>query len=80
MAMNSQQRVLTMAEAAQYLRINYCTLSRKVGMGEIPSFRIGSKILFRMDTLNSWIAAQEVQGVEPAAESTGCGVLRRVNE
>ena len=53
------KEIMTMAEAAEYLRLNYCTLSRKVKAGKIPAFRIGSKILFRLSALEKWIAAQE---------------------
>jgi|GEM_PF-1204106 len=77
-----REHVLTMSEAARYLRLNYCTLSRKVKSGEIPAFRVGTKILFRVASLEAWIAGQEAGGINQHTtnniEHQRGGVLRRI--
>lgn len=53
--------VLTMKEAAEYLRCNYVVLSQKAKAGEVPCFKFGSKVMFRKAALQEWIGKQEVR-------------------
>ncbi len=71
--------VLTMKEAAKMLRMNYFTLSRKANAKEVPSFRVGTRILFRLESLNAWITEQE-QPQRTNSPEPSKGVLRRINE
>jgi excisionase family DNA binding protein len=49
--------VLTTREAAQYLKISLPTLHRRVREGEIPYFRIGRALRFRVEDLDAFVAA-----------------------
>lgn len=54
--------VLTLAETHKYYfhgKISKDKLYSEVRAGRIPHVRIGSKILFRRDTLNAWFKQQE---------------------
>ena len=54
--------VLTLTEVHQYYfqgKISKDKLYSEVRAGRIPHARIGSKILFRRDTLNAWFKEQE---------------------
>lgn len=44
-----QTRILTMAEVAAILRVHRSTVSRLVKSGQLPSYKIGGRILFRED-------------------------------
>ncbi len=58
----STAEVLTLAEAHKYYfqeKISKDKLYSEVRAGRIPHVRIGSKILFRRDTLNAWFKQQE---------------------
>lgn len=53
---------LTVTEAWEHIferKISKDTLYNEVRAGRIPHTRIGSKILFRRDTLNAWFEEQE---------------------
>jgi excisionase family DNA binding protein len=62
--MEQTSDVLKSKEAAQFLRADYCTLMRKAKNGEVPSFRIGGKVLFRRSTLEAWMDEQERKSVK----------------
>jgi len=63
LALNTLEfEVLTLAEAHKYYfqeKISKDKLYSEVRAGRIPHARIGSKILFRRDTLNAWFEEQE---------------------
>lgn len=51
--------VLDSDEAADFLRLPVDTLRKRVRAGEIPSFKIGSLLRFRVAELEQWIADQK---------------------
>ncbi len=51
--------ILTVAEVAEYLRINPQTVYRKAKAGEIPAMRIGRAIRFRRTELDAWLKSKE---------------------
>ena len=51
--------IFDLKEAADYLRCSKETLYRKARKGELPVYRIGSRILIRKESLDRWIAEQE---------------------
>jgi len=46
-------------EAAKMLHVSVKTLQRKRKAGSIPFVRIGTRVLYSVDTLRTWIAEQE---------------------
>ncbi|OAB30199.1 hypothetical protein PMSD_20655 [Paenibacillus macquariensis subsp. defensor] len=50
---------LTVAEAAEKLKISTSTLYDLVKKKQVPHFRIGQKIFFRLEALEDWILSME---------------------
>ena len=55
--------ILTVKEAASYMRSSDWKIYMMVKAGQIPHFRVGGKILFRKETLDQWMAGQERKSV-----------------
>ena len=51
--------VLDGKQAAQYLNISYWSVITRAKKGLLPSFTIGSRVLFRKESLEEWMQAQE---------------------
>ena len=51
--------VLDGKQAAQYLKISYCSVITRAKKGLLPSFTIGSRVLFRKESLEEWMREQE---------------------
>lgn len=49
------EKILTLEEAARYLRVAPVTLYRKVRRGEVPAARLGKSWRFHRDQLEEWI-------------------------
>ena len=47
--------VMTVEEAAQYLRMNPQTVYRRAEAGELPAIRIGRSLRFKRDLLDEWL-------------------------
>lgn len=47
--------VLTSEEAAAYLKMPVDVLRKRVRKGEVPSFKIGSLLRFRISELDAWL-------------------------
>jgi len=69
--------MLTAQEAADFLKISYYTILQKSKAGQIPSCRIGSRVLFSLETLTAWVEEMEQASVKPAPEA-GYGRLRKI--
>ncbi len=54
---------LTAKEAAKYLGISYWLCLEMCKRGEVPHIRAGSRVLFRRESLDQWMAAQEQASV-----------------
>lgn len=54
--------VLTVAEVAEYLKVNERTVYRLANSKQIPAFKVGSSWRFKRDELEAWIHAQSQTG------------------
>ncbi len=50
-----KNELLTISELASYLSIKVKTLYAKVEAGEIPHYRIGRLVRFRLDEIDAWL-------------------------
>ena len=57
--MDTTDRLMTVAETAEYLNCNQQSLRKWVREKRIPSIRIGKCIRFRESSLKRWIDKQE---------------------
>jgi excisionase family DNA binding protein len=60
---------MTAKPAAKYIGISYWKLLELAKAGRVPHVRIDGRILFRRESLDQWLAAQEqasLKKVEPA--------------
>jgi excisionase family DNA binding protein len=60
--------LLSVPELSAYLGIKSKTLYAKIGAGEIPHYRIGRLIRFRLDEINGWLEGcknSKAPAVEP---------------
>ena len=57
---------LSAKQAAFYLGVSYWTLLSMVREGKIRHFKVGSKILFRQQSLDEWIVAAEEESIQQA--------------
>lgn len=48
-------RVMTVEEAAEYLRLNPSTVYRRARTGEIPAVRVGGTIRFVQEVIDEWL-------------------------
>lgn len=54
---NKSPEILTITEAAQYLRISLSSLYKLAQDGKIPAQKVGKHWRFHKQTLTDWIAA-----------------------
>ncbi|MED2945470.1 helix-turn-helix domain-containing protein [Bacillus swezeyi] len=62
-----KRTALTPQEVADFLGVHKETIYIMVRKREIPHFRVGKKIFFRVDSLNEWIRKQEQESTEKLA-------------
>ena len=55
--MNAETMVLTLAEAAQFLRVHPVTLRKRAVAWGVPHKRFGSEWRFLRDEIESWLRA-----------------------
>lgn len=55
MDQEQQNSLLTVSELSDYLHIKVKTIYSKVAAGEIPHYRIGHLIRFRLDEIDVWL-------------------------
>ncbi len=58
-----QRTALSPQETAAFLGVHKETIYSMVRNNQIPHFRVGRKIFFRVDSLNAWIKEQEENSV-----------------
>ena len=52
--------VLTLEEAAEFLKVHPSTIYRLVKNRNLPAFKVGSDWRFNLESLNRWIEDREV--------------------
>ena len=62
-----ESKYITKAEAAEYMRISVVTLDKMRARGDVPSIKLGKRVLFERDRLDAVMTANAEQG-ERAAE------------
>ena len=56
--------VLTVKDLAKYLNCSVSSIRSLVRNKEIPFFRIGSKLNFNKEAIDTWIHNQEIQNMQ----------------
>jgi excisionase family DNA binding protein len=58
-ATGTLEKLLTVAELAQLLKLNPKTVERMARAGRLPSLRVCGRVRFRPSDIASWLAARE---------------------
>lgn len=61
------RRLLKIAEAAPFLRLSTAFVYRLTARGEIPHYKVGSRLLFDEDKLRGWL---ETRAKEPLSSKS----------
>ncbi|KJS18545.1 MAG: hypothetical protein VR69_00155 [Peptococcaceae bacterium BRH_c4b] len=72
-----QRATLTAKEAAEVLGISYWLVLELVKRKKIPAIHAGSRVLFRLESLNKWLDEQEQGSLRQEPER---GKLRVVGQ
>ena len=59
MVQSDGNRVMTVQELAQYLRMRPVTIYKHAAQGKLPGFKVGASWRFKKKTIDRWIARQE---------------------
>jgi excisionase family DNA binding protein len=51
-------RMMTVKEVAQYLKLNPITVYRYAAQGKIPGFKVGSSWRFKKEILDEWVVSE----------------------
>ncbi len=70
---------ITAKEAADYLGISYWSLLELAKKGEVPHIKVNRRVLFRKESLDSWVKDLESQSYVVHAERIEYGTLRQVH-
>ncbi len=57
-------QVFTTEEVAKYLNCSKSSIRKLVKNGEIPSFRLGSKLNFNKESIDCWIRNEELKSLK----------------
>jgi excisionase family DNA binding protein len=68
--MQQHTHILTVPVLSTYLRIKEKTIYAKVEAGEIPHYRIGRLIRFRLDEIDAWLETCKNQKGQATEKST----------
>jgi len=60
--LNVKTRLLP-REAAEHIGCRYDKLLQMVRLGQVPHYRIGRRVLFTRETLDTWIKEQEQRSI-----------------
>ncbi len=69
---------LTAKEAAKKMGISYWLLLEMVKRGEVPHIRAGKRVLFRMESLETWMDDQERASLSQKENIKDYGELRKI--
>jgi len=67
--MQCHTQLLTIQEAADFLRVHRATISRMISTGELPCIRVRSRKLIRMQDLHTFIDNQIGMAGESSLEA-----------
>lgn len=59
-----ERTTLTMKETAEYLGISYWLVNQLVRRKQIPSARVGGRVLFRVQSLNEYLKEKEEKSLK----------------
>jgi excisionase family DNA binding protein len=57
-------KIMTVREVSEYLRVHSTTVYRLLKQGKLPAFRVGSDWRFNVDAIDLWRRGQESEGLE----------------
>ncbi len=66
--------VMTLEEVAVFLRVHPSTVYRLLRLRHIPAFKVGSDWRFRRESIEDWLAQQEIS-IEELIPGKGQGVV-----
>ena len=72
-------KILTLSEAAQYLRVASVTLYRMARRGEVPAVKFGRGWRFHHDCLSGWMKEKEGQSGARADHSIDLAAFRHIS-
>jgi excisionase family DNA binding protein len=55
----NRPQIMTIDEAAKYLRIHKSTMYRLIKKKQIPAIKVGGRWRFRKDKIDSWLSRNE---------------------
>ena len=55
---DKKEKLMTLKEVAEYLRLNEHTVYRMARKGEIPAFKIAGQWRFKKEVIDKWISEQ----------------------
>lgn len=55
---NMKQKFYTLKELAELTRMSEMSIRRKIAKGEIVSYKLGRKILFKKEEIDRWIESK----------------------
>jgi excisionase family DNA binding protein len=57
-----EDKILSIKQASQFLKLHISTINRLIETGEIPSYKLGKRRLFDRDELFRWFKKHKVMG------------------
>ena len=54
-----EDKILTIKQASQFLKLNVSTINKLIKSGQIPSYKIGKRRLFDRDDLIRWFKSHK---------------------
>jgi excisionase family DNA binding protein len=60
-----EDKVMTLREVSEYLKVHPSTIYRQLKRGLIPAFKVGSDWRFNIESIDRWRLGQDRPAVEP---------------
>lgn len=60
---DEQERLLTARQLAEYLGFSAGTIVDWFERGEVPGFKVGGRLRFRVSEVEAWLNARRVPGI-----------------
>jgi excisionase family DNA binding protein len=68
----NDNKVMTVRELSEYLKVHPSTIYRQLKRGRIPAFKVGSDWRFNIESIDRWRLEQDTP-VQPAGQSAANG-------